>query len=110
MKKIFIAVSLSLGLVSSAHAAQLYCGVIEDNGDSHVVLDGKFNSFWSHDDEAPVDSKNVLRTFLSLGPAGKCYCIFGNVKSFQRGDETAYAFVTIDGLKNCSGGSWIVSP
>jgi hypothetical protein len=84
----------------AAGASNLYCGIVKDNGDSHQIMDGKFNSYWA-DDEPPKDPKGLESSPLLRKGEGHCLCVEGIINAYQRAGQRAYEFTEVQGLKPC---------
>ena len=86
------------GGAGGAGASNLYCGIARDYGDSFQIKDGKFNPYWASD--APPKDLKGLRASPLLRE-GRCLCVEGLVKAYQRAGERAYEFTEIRGLRPC---------
>lgn len=95
------AIACAFTKVSSAARAQSYCGTLKDYGDRHQIVDGIFDVFLAHDNTAPADPKNIVKTIIDKKLNNKCVCIGGIAESFDRGGQTAYAFKRLNDLKTC---------
>ena len=90
-----------LGGASGAGASSLFCGIVKEGDTAHQIMDGKFNPYWSHDNESPKAPKGL--EWSPLLREGRCLCVEGAVKAFLQGGGTrAYEFTEIQGLKPCS--------
>lgn len=79
-----------------------YCGTFKDNGDSFQIIDGIYNTYWdSGDTDKPKDPKGIASYLWQNSPHGKCYCIVGLIQPYSRGNDIAYAFTELMGLKQC---------
>jgi len=96
-------VSVAKAPVAAEEPRKHYCGIVHDYVDSHQIMDGKFNPYWDHSDiQPPRDPYGAYQRFrFSLLLDGKCACVDGAVKAFDRGGERAYAFTDILAVKIC---------
>jgi hypothetical protein len=88
------------GGASGAGASNLYCGIARDYGDAYQIMDGKFNPRWDRSDLAPPKDLKGLGSSHLLRE-GRCLCVEGLVKAYQRAGERAYEFTEIRGLRPC---------
>ena len=73
-----------------------YCGIVHDYGDSDQIMDGKFNPYWASD--APPKDLKGLRASPLLRD-GRCLCVEGLVKAYQRAGKRAYEFTELLGTE-----------
>jgi hypothetical protein len=93
----------TFGGASAAGASNLFCGIVKEGDTAHQIMDGKFNPYWSHDNESPKAPKGLEWSPLLRKGEGQCLCVEGTVKAFLQGGGTrAYEFTEIQGLKPCS--------
>ena len=82
--------------------SNLYCGIVKEYDTAHQIMDGKFNPYWSHDNESPTDAKGLEWSPLLRKGEGRCLCVEGLVKAFLQGGGTrAYEFTEVRGLRPC---------
>ena len=78
------------------------CGKFKDNGAGFQIIDGRYNPYVDTDDGGTEIADSVVQAIYDQNPQGKCFCVIGQLASFDRAGKTAYMFASARSAKKCA--------